>query len=181
MRDLTMSLLRSAEAELDTPADLAPVEASMRLALEAAAQAGRSGEVPVGAVVMARGQVVAVAHNQRECLNDPTAHAEIIALRSAAAALGSWRLVDADLYVTMEPCPMCAGALVNARIRRLYYGCDDPKAGAARTLYRLLDDARLNHQVEVIPGVLAAESAALLKSFFLRLRQPAADFRVARR
>ena len=95
--------------------------------------------------------------------------------------LGSWRLVDADLYVTMEPCPMCAGALVNARIRRLYYGCDDPKAGAARTLYRLLDDARLNHQVEVIPGVLATESAALLKSFFLRLRQPAADLRVARR
>lgn len=153
----------------------------MRLALEAAERAGRSGEVPVGAVVMARGQVVAVAHNQRECLNDPTAHAEIIALRAAAATLGGWRLVDADLYVTMEPCPMCAGALVNARIRRLYYGCDDPKAGAARTLYRLLDDARLNHQVEVIPGVLAAESAALLKSFFLRLRQPATDLRVAGR
>jgi Cytosine/adenosine deaminases len=181
MRGLTMSLLRSAEAEFDTPADLAPVEAPMRLALEAAAQAGRSGEVPVGAVVIARGQIVAVAHNQRECLNDPTAHAEIIALRTAAAALGSWRLVDADLYVTMEPCPMCAGAVVNARIRRLYYGCDDPKAGAARTLYRLLDDVRLNHQVEVFPGVLAAESAALLKSFFLRLRQPAADLRVARR
>jgi tRNA(adenine34) deaminase len=181
MPGLTMSLLRSAEAELDTPADLAPVEAYMRLALQAAEQAGRSGEVPVGAVVVVRGQVVAMAHNQRECLSDPTAHAEIIALRAAAAALGSWRLVDADLYVTMEPCPMCAGALVNARIRRLYYGCDDPKAGAARTLYRLLDDARLNHQVEVVPGVLAAESAALLKSFFLRLRQPAADLRVADR
>ena len=111
----------------------------MRLALQAAEQAGRSGEVPVGAVVVVRGQVVAVAHNQRECLSDPTAHAEIIALRAAAATLGSWRLVDADLYVTMEPCPMCAGALVNARIRRLFYGCDDPKAGAARTLYRLLD------------------------------------------
>jgi tRNA(adenine34) deaminase len=181
MPDLTMSLLRSAEAELEPQTDLAAVKAPMRLALEAAAQAGRSGEVPVGAVVMARGRVVAVAHNQRECLNDPTAHAEIIALRAAAAALGGWRLVDADLYVTMEPCPMCAGALVNARIRRLYYGCDDPKAGAARTLYRLLNDARLNHQVEVIPGVLASESAALLKSFFLRLRQPAADLRVAGR
>ena len=180
MRGLTMSLLRSAEAELDTPTDLAPVEAHMRLALEAAEQAGRSGEVPVGAVVVIRGQVVAVAHNQRECLSDPTAHAEIIALRAAAAALGGWRLVDADLYVTMEPCPMCAGAVVNARVRRLYYGCDDPKAGAARTLYRLLDDARLNHQVAVVPGVLAEESAALLKSFFLRLRRPA-DLRVADR
>jgi tRNA(adenine34) deaminase len=175
MRGLTMSLLRSAEAEFDTPTDLAPAPARMRLALEAAEQAGRSGEVPVGAVVVVRGQVVSVAHNQRECLNDPTAHAEIIALRAAAAALGSWRLVDADLYVTMEPCPMCAGALVNARIRRLYYGCDDPKAGAARTLYRLLDDARLNHQVEVVSGVLATESAALLKSFFLRLRRPEAE------
>ena len=181
MRGLTMSLLRSAEAELEPPADLAPALAPMRLALEVAEQAGRSGEVPVGAVVVVRGQVVAVAHNQRECLNDPTAHAEIIALRAAAAALGGWRLVDAELYVTMEPCPMCAGAVVNARIRRLVYGCDDPKAGAARTLYRLLDDARLNHQVEVVPGVLAAESAALLKSFFLRLRQPAAALRVADR
>ena len=181
MRGLTMPLLRSAEAEFDTPADLAPVEAFMRLALQAAEQAGRSDEVPVGAVVVARGQVVAVAHNQRERLNDPTAHAEIIALRAAAAALGGWRLVDADLYVTMEPCPMCAGAVVNARIRRLYFGCDDPKAGAARTLYRLLDDPRLNHQVEVIPGVLAGESAALLKSFFLRLRRPAAELRVAGR
>jgi len=180
MRGLAMSLLRSAEAELDTPTDLGPVEAHMRLALEAAEQAGRSGEVPVGAVVVVRGQVVAVAHNQRECLSDPTAHAEIIGLRAAAAALGGWRLVDADLYVTMEPCPMCAGAVVNARVRRLFYGCDDPKAGAARTLYRLLDDARLNHQVVVVPGVLAAESAALLKSFFLRLRRPA-DLRVADR
>jgi tRNA(adenine34) deaminase len=181
MRGLTMSFLRSAEAEFEPQAGLPPDLAPMRLALQAAEQASRSGEVPVGAVVVVRGQAVAVAHNQRECLNDPTAHAEIVALRAAAAALGGWRLVDADLYVTMEPCPMCAGALVNARIRRLYYGCDDPKAGAARTLYRLLDDARLNHQVEVIPGVLAKESAALLKSFFLRLRQPAADLRVASR
>ena len=104
--------------------------------------------------------MVAVAHNERETKNDPTAHAEVVALRRAAAALGSWRLIGADLYVTMEPCPMCAGALVNARLRRVVYGCDDPKAGAARTLYRLLDDARLNHRVEVVPGVLAAECGA---------------------
>ena len=132
--------------------------------------AGR-GEVPVGAVVVVGEEIVAIAHNERETGNDPTAHAEIVALRRAAAALGSWRLTDADLYVTMEPCPMCAGALVNARIRRLYFGCDDPKAGAVRTLYQLLDDRRLNHRVEVVPGVLAAEGAALLRSFFGRLRR----------
>jgi tRNA(adenine34) deaminase len=162
--------MSSAEALIEVSPDPSPDHAYMRMALEAAEQAGRSGEVPVGAVVVARGKVVAVAHNQRECNNDPTAHAEVIALRAAAAALGGWRLVDAHLYVTMEPCPMCAGALVNARVRRLVYGCDDPKAGSVRTLYRLLDDARLNHRVEVVPGVLAAEGAALLKSFFSRLR-----------
>lgn len=142
----------------------------MRTALAAAEQAARIGEVPVGAVVVMRGDVIAVAHNQRETKNDPTAHAEIVAMRAAAAALKSWRLVDADLYVTMEPCPMCAGAIVNARVRRLVYGCDDPKAGAVRTLFQLLDDQRLNHRVEVVPGVLAVESSALLKSFFSRLR-----------
>jgi tRNA(adenine34) deaminase len=143
----------------------------MRQALAAADEAARSNEVPVGAVVVVRDQVIAVAHNQRETLADPTAHAEIVALRRAAAALGGWRLIDADMFVTMEPCPMCAGAVVNARLRRLVYGCDDPKAGAARTLYRLLDDPRLNHRVEVVPGVLAAESAALLRAFFSRLRR----------
>jgi tRNA(adenine34) deaminase len=151
--------------------------ACMRRALaEAEAAAGR-GEVPVGAVVVVRGEIVAVAHNERETASDPTAHAEILALRRAAAALGSWRLVDAELFVTMEPCPMCAGALVNARIRRLYFGCDDPKAGAVRTLYSLVDDPRLNHRVEVVPGVLAAEGAALLRGFFSRLRQPIAGGR----
>ena len=143
----------------------------MRKALIAAEAAAAIGEVPVGAVVVVRGEVVAVAHNERETKNDPTAHAEVVALRRAAAALGSWRLINADLYVTMEPCPMCAGALVNARLRRVVYGCDDPKAGAARTLYRLLDDVRLNHRVEVVPGVLATESAALLRAFFTRLRR----------
>jgi tRNA(adenine34) deaminase len=142
----------------------------MRQALAAAAAAADLGEVPVGAVVVAGDRVIAAAHNERETASDPTGHAEILALRRAAAALGSWRLVDADLYVTMEPCPMCAGALVNARIRRVYYGCDDPKAGAVRSLYRILEDRRLNHRVEVVPGLLAADAAALLRGFFGRLR-----------
>lgn len=144
--------------------------AFMRQALGAAQEAAGRGEVPVGAVVTIGDQVIAVAHNERETGADPTAHAEILALRRAAAALGSWRLCDAELFVTMEPCPMCAGALVNARIKRLYFGCDDPKAGAVRTLYSLVDDPRLNHRVEVVPGVLAAEGAALLRAFFSRLR-----------
>jgi tRNA(adenine34) deaminase len=144
----------------------------MRRALAAAELAGGRGEVPVGAVVVVGDEIVAVAHNERETGGDPTAHAEILALRRAASALGRWRLLDADLFVTMEPCPMCAGALVNARVRRLYFGCDDPKAGAVRTLYNLTEDVRLNHRVEVYPGVLAAEGAALLRGFFSRLRQP---------
>jgi tRNA(adenine34) deaminase len=153
----------------------------MRLALEAAERAALAGEVPVGAVIVVRNEIVATAHNERETRFDPTAHAEIVALRRAAAALGSWRLTDAELYVTMEPCPMCAGALVNARVRRVVYGCDDPKAGAVRTLYRILDDARLNHRVEVVPGVLAAEGAALLKRFFSRLRGGGAALNAAAR
>jgi tRNA(adenine34) deaminase len=136
-----------------------------------AASVQSAGEVPVGAVVVVGGEVVAMAHNERETKNDPTAHAEVAALRRASASLGRWRLVDAELYVTMEPCPMCAGALVNARLRRLVYGCDEPKAGAARTLYQLLDDPRLNHRVEVVPGVLADEAAGLLRAFFSRLRR----------
>src|SRR5436190_327322 len=146
--------------------------AFMRRALAAAELAGGRGEVPVGAVVVVGGEIVSIAHNERETGGDPTAHAEILALRRAAAALGRWRLLDADLFVTMEPCPMCAGALVNARVRRLYFGCDDPKAGAVRTLFNLTEDSRLNHRVEVFPGVLAAEGAALLRGFFSRLRQP---------
>jgi tRNA(adenine34) deaminase len=145
-------------------------EVYMHKALVAAKQAAERGEVPVGALVVFRGEIIAITHNQRETNNDPTAHAEIVALRAAASVLGGWRLVDAELFVTMEPCPMCAGAIVNSRVRRLVYGCDDPKAGAVRTLYQLLDDPRLNHRVEVLPGVLAAESSALLKGFFSRLR-----------
>jgi len=145
--------------------------AFMRQALVAADAASGRGEVPVGAVVVVNGTVIAIAHNERETGNDPTAHAEVVALRRAAAALGSWRLTEADLFVTMEPCPMCAGAIVNARVRRLYYGCHDPKAGAVRSLYQLLDDRRLNHRVEVFPGVLGGEAALLLKTFFERLRR----------
>lgn len=153
------------------PPDAEPSDESfMRAALEAAEAATRQGEVPVGAVVVKDGRILAVAFNERETANDPTAHAEILALRQAARTLGSWRLCDADLYVTLEPCPMCAGALVNARVRRVIYGCDDPKAGAARTLYKLLEDPRLNHRVEVVAGVLADECAGLLKGFFARLR-----------
>ena len=166
-----MSVSPTAQLSLETPASPNLAEENyMRMALAAAMQAAEQGEVPVGAVVVVRGEVIAVSHNYRETNHDPTAHAEIVALRTAAAALGSWRLTDAELYATMEPCPMCAGAIVNARVRRLIYGCDDPKAGAVRTLYQLLDDQRLNHRVEVLPGVLASESSTLLKSFFSRLR-----------
>jgi len=161
---------RTAQLPVELEPSSAP-EAYMRRALGAAEQAALCGEVPVGAIIVVRDEIVAVAHNERETASDPTAHAEVLALRRAAAALGSWRLCDADLYATMEPCPMCAGALVNARIRRLYFGCDDPKAGAVRTLYTLLDDRRLNHRVEVVPGVLAPDAAALLRAFFSNLRR----------
>jgi tRNA(adenine34) deaminase len=141
-------------------------------ALRQAARAYTAEEVPVGAVVVREGRIIARAFNQVELLKDATAHAEMLAITQAEEAVGDWRLNEAELYVTMEPCPMCAGALVNARLRRLYFGCDDPKAGAVRTLYNLTEDSRLNHRVEVVPGVLAAEGAALLRGFFSRLRQP---------
>ncbi|MDQ3439023.1 MAG: nucleoside deaminase, partial [Planctomycetota bacterium] len=112
------------------------------------------------------GRVVGRGHNVRETARDATAHAEIIAIRQACAEMGSWRLIDCTLFVTLEPCPMCAGAIVNARIPRLVYGCDDPKAGAVRTLYQLCEDARLNHRVDVTSGVLSDDCAELLRSFF---------------
>jgi tRNA(adenine34) deaminase len=145
--------------------------AFMREALIEADKARARGEVPVGAVAVHAGRVIGRGHNLRETARDPSAHAELTAMRAAAAYLGSWRLVDVDVYVTLEPCPMCAGALVNARVPRLVYGADDPKAGAVRTLYQLLGDARLNHRVQVVPGVLAAECAASLRDFFLAIRQ----------
>jgi len=138
----------------------------MRLALEEADLAFSEGEVPVGALVVIRGAVMAKAHNLKERLNDPVAHAEIIALREAAHRVDNWRLTDATLYVTKEPCIMCSGAMVNARLGRLVYGCNDSKGGGVNSLYTLLNDKRLNHQVEVVSGVLENECGLLLKRFF---------------
>jgi tRNA(adenine34) deaminase len=145
---------------------------AMRLALDEARVAALRGEVPVGCVLVedATERVLGRGHNLRELLGDPTAHAEVVALRAAAQARGSWRLDGVTAYVTLEPCAMCAGALVNARVRRVVYGCDDPRAGCLRSLYRLGEDARLNHRYEVTAGVLGEESAALLKGFFRALR-----------
>jgi tRNA(adenine34) deaminase len=141
-------------------------EAFMRLALREAQKAADEREVPVGAVVVFEGKVIGRAFNEREKLKDPTAHAEMIALTQASAALESWRLDGADLFVTLEPCLMCAGALVNARIRRVVFGATDPKAGACGSLYQVGADARLNHRFEVVGGVLAEECGALLQAFF---------------
>jgi tRNA(adenine34) deaminase len=149
-----------------------PDDFYMRLALAEAAEAARVGDVPVGAVVVdAAGEVVGRGRNRREIDHDPTGHAEIFALREAAARAGSWRLSEAGIYVTLEPCPMCAGALVNARIARVVYGCDDPKAGALRSLFTLGADPRLNHRFEVVSGVMATESAEALRAFFAELRK----------
>lgn len=142
----------------------------MTLALAEAARAEAEDEVPIGCVIVLNGKVISAAHNQREQLQDPTAHAEILALKAGAAALGSWRLEDCTLYVTLEPCPMCAGAIVQARIPRVVYGCADPKAGACDTLYRITSDDRLNHRCIVTGGVLAAECAAFLSRFFATKR-----------
>lgn len=142
----------------------------MRLALEEAEQAFKEGEVPVGAVLVIDGEIVASAHNRREATFDPTAHAETTALREGALKIRNWRLTNATLYVTKEPCIMCAGVMINARLGRLVYGCGDTKSGAVDSLYHLLSDKRLNHQVGVVSGVLEEESALLLKSFFQKLR-----------
>jgi tRNA(adenine34) deaminase len=142
----------------------------MALALEEAAAALEHDDVPIGAVVVRDGEVVARRHNERERAGDPTAHAEVLALRDAAAAVGGWRLGGATLYVTLEPCPMCAGALVAARVDRVVFGAADPKAGACGSLYNLCADPRLNHEVEVRAGVLADEAAALLGRFFANRR-----------
>ena len=151
------------------PEDLA----FQRLALEEAQRAAQEGEVPVGAIVVCRGDVVAAAHNQRETLRDPTAHAEMIAITQAAESLGAWRLEGCTLYVTLEPCPMCAGAIVQARVPRVVYGAADPKAGAVDSLYSLLADDRLNHRCDVSGGVLAEECGAILTDFFKSRRDAA--------
>ncbi|MFF1447502.1 tRNA adenosine(34) deaminase TadA [Streptomyces sp. NPDC058274] len=140
----------------------------MRLALDEARSAVRGGDVPVGAVVLSPDgtTVLAAAHNEREATGDPTAHAEVLAIRRAAAELGAWRLSGCTLVVTLEPCTMCAGALVQSRVDRIVYGARDEKAGAAGSLWDVVRDRRLNHRPEVIEGVLAAESARLLTDFF---------------
>jgi tRNA(adenine34) deaminase len=144
----------------------------MEMALEEAKLADASDEVPVGAVIVSFQQgILAQAHNQREQLHDPTAHAEMIAITQAAAALRSWRLEGCALYVTLEPCPMCAGAIVQARLPLVVYGCTDPKAGACHTLYQITSDPRLNHRARVVGGVLADRCAALLGDFFATKRR----------
>jgi tRNA(adenine34) deaminase len=142
----------------------------MAAALQQAQIAMEADEVPVGAVIVYKNQIIARAHNQRETLNDPTAHAEMIALTQAASFRESWHLEGCTMYVTLEPCPMCAGALVLARIDRLVYGPKDPKAGACETLYNITEDERLNHQIEVISGFLEEPCKAILQEFFARKR-----------
>jgi tRNA(adenine34) deaminase len=146
-------------------------EEFMRLALREAEAALAENEVPVGAVVVHGGRVIAAAHNQREQLHDPTAHAEMIAITQAAGALESWRLEDTTLYVTLEPCAMCSGAIVLARVPLVVYGATDPKAGAVASLYRLLEDGRLNHRAEVVSGVLAGPCGEMLTRFFEEKRR----------
>jgi tRNA(adenine34) deaminase len=143
----------------------------MRMALAEAEKAAVCGETPVGAVLVIAGEVIAVAHNMRETWQDPTAHAETQLLREAAARLGRWRLQDATLYVTLEPCLMCAGALVLARVNRLVYGCRDPKAGALGSVYDVVRDSRLNHVYRITPGVLETECRQMLSGFFEKLRE----------
>ncbi len=142
----------------------------MQMALQQAEQAGRSDEVPVGAVIVREGSIIAAAHNQREMLRDPTAHAEMIAITQAAEAVGGWRLEDCILYVTLEPCPMCAGAILQARIPVVVYGALDPKAGAVTSLYEMLNDTRLNHRCEVVSGVLQERCGQILTDFFRQRR-----------
>jgi len=178
-RPLTLARLRRARAQRQPIPAHAPTptdRAMMRRALELAEQAGASGEVPVGAVVyeIATARVLGEASNTREHARDPAGHAEFLAVQHAARALGDWRLTGCAVAVTLEPCPMCAGLLVNARLTRVVYGADDPKAGACRSLYALLTDPRLNHRAEVVPGVMGEQAAALLRAFF-RARRRGAD------
>ncbi len=151
-------------------AEIPDDERFMRAAIGEAHDAYDEGEVPIGAVIVRGGRIVGRGHNQREGLNDPTAHAEMIALTAAASAVGSWRLDDCTIYVTLEPCAMCAGALVLSRIQRLVYGPSDAKAGACESLYAIPTDERLNHRVDTTAGVLADEGARLLREFFAHQR-----------
>jgi tRNA(adenine34) deaminase len=159
--DLSKSLLNQASDE-----------SFMREALRLAKKAYEADEVPVGAIVVRQGKIIARAYNQVELLKDATAHAEMLALTQAEAAVGNWRLVDCDLYVTKEPCPMCAGAIVHTRIRRLIFGCVDQRGGAAGSIVNLLQLPGLNHRCEITAGILSAECAAILQEFFRSKRVP---------
>ncbi len=149
---------------MNTPEDY------MAIALDAAREAERRGDIPVGCVIVHEGRVIATSHNRRELDQDPLAHAEVLALRAAAEALGSWRLEDAALYVTLEPCPMCAGAIILSRVAEVYYGASDPKGGCCGSLMNLLTDTRFNHQPSLHGGILADECGALLSNFFRQVR-----------
>lgn len=153
----------------------------MQLALAAARAAAHCGEVPVGAVVVSAGKVIGTGYNCREGRQSALAHAEIIAIEAATKQLGSWRLNECDIYVTLEPCIMCVGAILQAKMRRLVFGCLDPKAGSVETLYHLCDDQRLNHQLPAVGGVLAGEASALLATFFQNLRAQKRDSQKAER
>jgi len=142
----------------------------MRLALMQAQTAFEQGEVPIGAIVVHNGQVIAAAHNEKEQRNDPTAHAEVLAIQRAAEILESWRLTDAIMYVTLEPCPMCAGAIVQSRLKQIVYGCADLKGGAAGSVMNVLNYTLWNHRVDIVAGVLEEECSEILKLFFKRLR-----------
>jgi tRNA(adenine34) deaminase len=152
--------------------ELAGEEYFMREALRQAKKAFAAGEVPIGAVIVREGTIIARAWNQVELLKDATAHAEMLAITQAEAGVGDWRLTDCDLYVTKEPCPMCAGAIVHARLRRVIFGCADPKGGAAGGLLNILQMPQLNHRSEITPRILADDCAALLKEFFAARRKP---------
>jgi tRNA(adenine34) deaminase len=143
----------------------------MRAALDEAYAAADADEVPVGAVVVRGSQIIGRGHNQRERLADPTAHAEMLAITAAATTVGDWRLTGCTLYVTLEPCPMCAGAIVLARLNRVVYGADDPALGACRSLYEITTDRRTNHQVELVSGVCATACGQILRDFFVRRRR----------
>ncbi len=163
----------SYDGAVPDPAD----ERFMRRALELARAAAGRGDVPVGAVLVREGRILGEGANRREVDADPVAHAEVVALREACRAARRWRVDGSTLYVTLEPCPMCAGALVNARVGRLVYGASDPKAGAVRSLYRICDDARLNHRLEVVEGVLAEPCGQVLREFFQKARARRASSR----
>jgi tRNA(adenine34) deaminase len=167
-----MSYRTAAISGLGVASPIVDLHDAMGVALDEAAAALDHEDVPVGAVVIRDGAVVARRHNERELTGDPVAHAEILALRDAAAEAGSWRLDGSTLVVTVEPCPMCAGALLAARVRRVVFGAPDPKAGACGSLYNLCADPRLNHEVDVVAGLREAECASYLSKFFADRRQP---------